>query len=283
GNIRISLLVQSNALVVSGGKEMVDRIEAQIHELDAAGEQGTIPKMIVLKHAKVGQVLPTLQEMFADGRRRGAQPSPIFAANEALNALIVRASPMDLSGIEAVVQSLDTPEAADKQSIRIVQVSQGINVTDLADLVQLAVNEGAAALVGTSSRMSIPRITVTPDTRTSSLILAGTPSLFENAEKMIRAMEKMGPAGGRATRVVRLNNVRADDIQRVIDQLTGRSSDRGRARRGSSSSGSRGRASGNRSSSRPRRATSGGSSSNRSRGSRPATSRPRRSGSRSNR
>ena len=275
GNIRISLLAQSNALVVSGGKEMVDRIEAQIHELDAAGEQGTIPKMIVLKHAKVGQVLPTLQEMFADGRgrRRGAQPPPIFAANEALNALIVRASPMDLSGIEAVVQSLDTPEAADKQSIRIVQVSQGINVTDLADLVQLAVNEGAAALVGTSSRMSIPRITVTPDTRTSSLILAGTPTLFDNAEEMIRAMEKMGPAGGRATRVVRLNNVRADDIQRVIDQLTGRSSDR-----------SRGRASGGRSSSRPRRATSGGSRSNRSGSSRrPATSRPRRSGSRSNR
>jgi len=67
-------------------------------------------------------------------------------------------------------------------------------------------------------------------------------------EKLIKAMEKMGPSGGREMRVVRLKKVPADDVLRLIAQLTGQSSEGGRPRR---ANGTRSRSSQRRPASRP--------------------------------
>ncbi len=273
GDVRLSALPQSNAILVTGTKSEVDRIEAQLREMDEAGEQGAVPQVIVLQHTKVGQVLPSLQELFSEqrrGGRRNEQP-PVITANEP-NTLIVRASSKDFSAIRSVVAELDTPERADKPNYRIIQVAQGINVRDLADKVELSVNDGAMAQApsgsgsGRGARTKIPSITVTPDTRTNSLIVSGSPALFDAASELTAAMEKLGPSGGRATRVIRLTKLRMDEIQPLIDQLTGiRSGGRGRSSGRSLSGGNRG---GRRSASRGGRSSAGRggrSSANRSR------------------
>jgi len=234
GDVRISALPQSNALLISGGAELLDRIETQVREVDAASESGIVPKVIPLEHAKINQVLPTVQEMFSEQRgRRGDQPA-VISGNEALNALIVKASQTDMSGIEAVVKSLDTPEAAGKPGTRLVQVAQGVNVEDLASKVETAVNESAVASSANLRGTQVPRISITPDTRSGLLILAGSPQLFDEAEKLIRTIEEKGPVG-RGTRIVRIKNVPADDIQRLIDQLTGTGDGSGRSQAGSRS------------------------------------------------
>ncbi|MCO6437261.1 MAG: hypothetical protein J5J06_09270, partial [Phycisphaerae bacterium] len=76
GNTRVSVLTQTNALVLSGDKEKVERLVELVHEMDQAGELGSRPKIVVLEHAKVNQVLPVLQDMFGEkGRGGGASRS----------------------------------------------------------------------------------------------------------------------------------------------------------------------------------------------------------------
>ncbi len=283
GGVRLSALPQSNAILVTGNKTEVDRLEAQLREMDEAGEQGAVPQVIMLEHTKVGQVLPALQELFSGNRREGrrnTQP-PVITANEP-NMIIVRASSTEVMAIKSVVAELDTPERADKPNYRIIPVAQGVNVSDLADKVQLSVNDGAMAQApsGTGSsrgsRVRIPSITVTPDTRTNSLIVSGSPALFDAAAELASAMEKLGPSGGRATRVIRLTKLRMDEIQPLIDQLTGiRNGGRGR-------SSGRGAGSGNLSGRGGRNAANrGGRSSGRRSGRSSASRGGRRSGSRS--
>lgn len=241
GDVRLSALPQGNAILVTGTKTEVDRIERQLREMDEAGEQGAVPQVIVLQHAKVGQVLPALQELFGENRRGGkrTEQPPVITANEP-NMLIVRASPTDFSAITAVVTELDTPERADKPNYRIIQVAQGVNVTDLAEKVSQSVNDGAQAQAPTGGgrNAKVPSITVTPDTRTSSLIVSGSPTLFDAAEELTRAMEKLGPSRGRSTKVIRLSKLKMEEIQPLIDQLTGSSS--GRSGRSSARRPSRG-------------------------------------------
>ena len=173
---------------------------------------------------------------------------PVINGNDAINAIIVRAEPTDLSAIESVIQSLDTEAAADNPNFRLVKVQSGINVNDLAVKVERSVNDGARAQSSGGGRgRSSSSITVTPDQRTGSIIIAGTPTLFDEAEKLVRALEKMGPSGGRVTKIIPIVNIGMDDVQKLINQLTGESS-------GGSSS-------------RPRRSTRGRSSGNQRRNS----------------
>ncbi|MCH7807825.1 MAG: hypothetical protein IIB60_01265, partial [Planctomycetes bacterium] len=275
GNVRISALAQSNAIVITGSKGEVDRIEQQVAEMDEAGRERAIPQMIVLEHARVAQILPTVLEMFSEqqrGRGRSGADPPVITANEAMNVLLVRASPTDFSAIESVVRNLDTEELGEQDSFRIIQITQGVNITDLADKVEQAVNDSAEKQYaqvsgggrrGGGGRSTVRSVIVRPDPRTNSLIVSGSPELFDDVEKLAKAMEEMGPSGGRGTRIIKVTNRPVEDIMRVIDQLTQReaSSRRtGRAGRGRTGSSARSGRSGGRSSpgNRPR-GTRGGS------------------------
>lgn len=223
GNVRLSALPQSNAILVTGTKEDVDRIEAQVKAMDAAGEKGAVPQVITLKHANVAQVVPALQDLFTQqrGRSRGGnREQPVITANEP-NMLLVRANPTDFAAIENVVAKLDTEEQAAKPNFKIIQIAQGVNIADLAGTVEQGVNNGAQAQAPTGRGAKIPSITVEPDLRTGSLIVSGSPTLFDDAERLARELEKLGPSGGKSVVFVRPTKLKIEDIQRVIDQLTG--------------------------------------------------------------
>jgi len=225
GDVRLSPLPQTNAILVTGTLEEVDRIEAQLRAMDEAGERGAVPQVIMLEHANVGQVVPALQELFTEqrrgrGRGRGNREQPVITANEP-NMLIVRAGPVDFAAIENVVAELDTPEQAAKPNFRIIKIAQGVNIGDLAATVEEGVNNGAQAQAPTGRGQKVPSITVQPDTRTGSLIVSGSPTLFDDAENLAHELEKMGPSGGKSVVFVRPTKLKIEEIQRVIDQLTG--------------------------------------------------------------
>ncbi|MBI4719226.1 MAG: hypothetical protein HY763_15620 [Planctomycetes bacterium] len=223
GDTRVSVLPQTNAVVISGVKEKVDRLEQLARSMDAEGQQGAVPQIIQLQHARVGQILPSLQEMFVEQRGGGGGKSkvapPVIVANETLNALVAKAGPTDLAAIRAIVERLDTPENKG-QTFRIIQIAAGVSVSNLAPMIEESINEGAVKLASGGRDRQPPTISVKPDPRTNSLIVGGSPTLFEEAEQMARALEKMGPQGNTATTILKTDNIPVEDIQRLIDQLT---------------------------------------------------------------
>jgi type II secretory pathway component GspD/PulD (secretin) len=242
GDVRLGVLGQTNAIMVSGDKDQLDRIEAIVHGMDIAGEKGSVPQIITLKYASSNLVLPALKEMFSDTKKGGGKnySPPVIVADEMGNAIIVRASPMDLAAIQGVIEKLDTEDKAGKSAVRIVQIAPGINVEDLADKVEQSINESAKVRTGGGAGRGsqTPSILAMPDKRTNSITLAGSTMLFDEAESMIKALEKMGPSGGQSTIIVPATNLKTDDIKRLIEQMTQEQSGSA-GRRGSSGGGAR--------------------------------------------
>jgi type II secretory pathway component GspD/PulD (secretin) len=253
GDMRISVLAQGNSVVVSGDKERVESIEGVIRQLDEAGEKGSIPQIIPLKYAKVAQILPSLQDMFTEkrGGKKG-QIAPVIVANDTLNVIIARASPTEITAMEAIVEKLDIPEVEGISDYRLVKVAATLNVIDLAETVETSVNEGARMRIHGDF---VPSITVIPDRRIHAVVLAGSASLFDAAETLIKEMEKTSGTAELSTRILTLQNRNADDILRVIDTLKGDSVTKGRSKRSSSkkSSGSKSKSRSRSSGSRTRR------------------------------
>lgn len=223
GDVRVSTLAQSNAIVISGDREEIEQLERTIQSLDTSGEKASVPQIIPLKHARVSQILPTIQELFegtAGGGARRNQPPPTITADDVENQLVVRGSPTDVTAIRGLVAQLDTEAAAARKPFRIVSVKPGLNLRDLATDIETLVNESAKAQSGTGGRKSAPSVTITPNTRTSTLMLAGNPMLFDQVEEMVRDLEGRGPSGSTTIRVLDLPHITPEEINALMSQLT---------------------------------------------------------------
>ncbi len=254
GDVRLSVLSQSNALVVSGSTDEVDRVEKTIQMLDVAGEPGNAPTAIVLTHANAGEIVPILQEMFSQSTTRGrGKSAPVIVGDDGTNTILVRADPTDLEAIKATVALLDTDEEK-VPGYRLVSISPGLNVTTLADQVEETINSGAR---GTGRRgREIATLSVRADTRSHSVILSGNPSQFDDAEKLIRALEETGPSGGKGVRFIKLGKISGAEIQSIIAQLQGDQAGSTGARGGRGAD--RRRNTGRRQNAPPRRGQTGG-------------------------
>jgi hypothetical protein len=73
-------------------------------------------------------------------------------------------------------------------------------------------------------------------------MVSGTPTLFAEAEELVRAMEEMGPVGDQTVRILRVKGTPTDEVVRLIEQLKGEET--GRRKSGSSRRSSRGSRSG---------------------------------------
>ena len=236
GDARISPMTQTNSIMISAAHEEVARLVEVVKTMDIAGEKGSVPQIIPLKYANVGMILPSVQEVFSETRGGGKrnQPAPVIVADEGSNALIVRASPTDLKAIQGIIDQLDTEDKKDKTPFRIIKVAAGINVTDLAEQVEMTLNETARSQAGSGRGAQVRTVAVTPNVRTNSLVVSGYAAMFDQAEALVRKLEEMGPAGNRVTAVVPLKRTKVDEIQRLIDQLTQQPGGTGDSRHGGS-------------------------------------------------
>ena len=224
GDVRISVSSQTNSLIISGPPAELERISGVVARIDVEVEGGGV-QILKLAHAQASEIQPQLEEVFSQrggGRRPGRGSSgaiqPVIVANDATNSLIVRASPADFKEIAGLVNRLDDEEAVG-DPIRIVQVVPSVNVDDLAAKVEDTFNASSRARGGGRRGQQAQQLVVTSDKRTNSLILAGAPALFDDAEALIRALEKMGPQGGKRTIILRTENVDVNEIKGVIDDL----------------------------------------------------------------
>lgn len=242
GGVRVGILASSNAVVLSGERAALDSLETEITRLDQqAGEQGVKPVLITLSKAPVSKVMPMLEQMYGPSAQRGrsTQQPPVFVANPAINGILVQASPRDMSGIRATIEAMDIDAVAAAPDFRIVQVAPGIPVVQLADKVQATVNESALANAGAGGRGDIASVTLTPDQRSNSIIIGGSAQLFDQAERMIKMLEGMGPSGQVVTAIYRPTNTRIEDLQRLIEELKNRAAGEGSSGRTGGTRGSR--------------------------------------------
>ena len=127
-----------------------------------------------------------------------------------------------------MVERLDTEDRL-PENFRLLQLAPGMNLNELAEKVSQTINESVKTRRG-KGRDALS-LSITPMPYNNVLMLGGSPSLFDDAERMVRTLEEMAPPGGRGLRIIQLGQVAGDDITRLIDRLRGDSGGGGRSRR----------------------------------------------------
>ena len=271
GDVRLTANPQNNTLVIAGEAEQVARLRDVIAKLDVEVEgAGNAPRIIELKNARAAQIEPVLTQMFVEGGRqaRGGRGgggasimTPVIAADEMSNTLIVRASPTDFNMIEDLIGNLDVKAADEESAFMLIPVAEGVNVIDLAELVETTINEGERIRAERYPGMEPGTLVVTPDVRSNLLVLSGTTPLFEDAQRLTESVVAMGPTGRLSSRFIKIENRSPEEIKRLLDTIIEENT---RSQSGTKSKASSRRpSSSSRSSGSSRRPSSRGSSSRR--------------------
>jgi len=140
-------------------------------------------------------------------------------ADESSKSLIVRARPADFEEIAALVARLDTEEAAQQGVIELIPVSEAIDAVDLARTLEQAINQGENQLAQAQPGTRPRHVTIRGDERASALIVAGSPSQFDQVRLAVKRLEELKPVGQERIMVINVKNMSADDAKRVLEQM----------------------------------------------------------------
>ena len=221
----LSVDIQSNSLLVSASQENYRELFTITRQLDTQPTQRLEHiRIIMCERLAARDLKEKIDELWARkstlrGEAELLDDQPIIVADDTSNTLIVRASAGDFGQIQRLIETLDTEATGDQTTFTIIAVAEGIPVATLADTVQTTINEGERIRAQRFPGMDAGTLIATPDLRSGTVILAGSPSLFADAEKLIRSLERMGVSGGTTTRIIRPTNRSPEEISRLLQQV----------------------------------------------------------------
>jgi type II secretory pathway component GspD/PulD (secretin) len=225
GDIRLQASPTLNALVASGSKEELDRVEQRVLAMDQEVQGAGEPKVIKVMNTTATSLAATLTKIFTDpaqrkaGSRTSQDTIPLIMADEATNSVVVRARSMDYNLIEKMIRQLDQ-ETQGSTDIKVITVSRGVDVTNLARQIEQTVNRGEQLKTRTVKGYVPKEIAVGSDDRASALIVAGAPEMFPTVEKLANELDKKRDnLGGRRALVLPVRTKSAQDIQKVLEQF----------------------------------------------------------------
>ncbi|MDQ2664316.1 MAG: hypothetical protein M3Y18_09870, partial [Candidatus Eremiobacteraeota bacterium] len=190
---RVSLRVDpaSHSVIVVAAPETVQAMRTVIQGIDVRDPSQPVLEVDQLQHLKPQQVVPRLRALYPGAHIEAASKSSI----------LIRANPLDMSQIKAVLGSLDTvtatpaPIAMPAEAIKI----SFVNPRDVARAISRQLPHLRASVAGTT------------------IIVVGPPDEVERAKTLAQQIDQ--PAfGSKYTQVYRLHNVDATSVGDLIQR-----------------------------------------------------------------
>ncbi|TVT32524.1 type II secretion system secretin GspD [Marinobacter vinifirmus] len=186
----------ANALIVSDHSSNIQRIEQIVRELDSPSKYEV--EVIQLKEAWVGDMVKLLQELAPDelGRAGGDNVARKYnvTADERSNRLILRGDQTFRDKMRGLIRQLDQPSATGGTTnvIRLrhadakvlTEILKGV----MGEVAREAPGASGAAGGGSGSRQS-SSFSVFADEGLNALVVRGEPSLMQEAEQIVAALD----------------------------------------------------------------------------------------------
>jgi len=186
----------ANALIVSDHSSNIQRIEQIVRELDSPSKYEV--EVIQLKEAWVGDMVKLLQELAPDelGRSGGDNVARKYnvTADERSNRLILRGDQTFRDKMRGLIRQLDQPSATGGTTnvIRLrhadakvlTEILKGV----MGEVAREAPGASGAAGGGSGSRQS-SSFSVFADEGLNALVVRGEPSLMQEAEQIVAALD----------------------------------------------------------------------------------------------
>lgn len=228
GGTRLKALDSQNSIIVVGKPETMTRVREIVERFDKPNESPTRPQIVSLAYAKAAQVAAILNKVFSDpGRAQNKQAgyvAPVIVPETNTNSIIVKASPADFAMITRMVSDLDTKIGTSPGAVRVITVPSGQNVVDLSKSITRLLNEVENAEKAKNPDYRPDTITIEPDVRSNSLLVAGSAAKFAEVEKLVSQLVERGPTGGIGADFIPVENGSPEDMKKLIEEMQRKSS-----------------------------------------------------------
>lgn len=212
GETRIQFNQASNAVIVTGRKQNIDRLGAVIKSIDKPNNDGF--ELVALRYSVANQLATTLRGLMAGGQAAdgGAIPQRVYiSVDERTNSILVSGDKADRERMRQVIAKLDIPRTQ-PPATQVVSLKHADATKLLETLKQLQIApaaEGGASVK--QARMAV-------DESTNSIIISGE---REDREPIIAAIARLDvprtlPA---ETQVVPVQYAVATQIIQTLQQL----------------------------------------------------------------
>lgn len=216
---------RSNALVVAGTRDMIERVAEVVKRLDVqAGPLTSIFRVYPLRHGSASQLAARIQELFDAQQGAGgeaARTPVVVMAEETSNSLVVSASRDIHAEIAGLIELLDKPSTIARHfRIFPLKLAKAATIAEKLESLFKSQAEGAA---GRADVMAVQA-----DERTNSLIVWASPSQMTNIAEIIDRLDTTSPVREMMVRVIQLRQALATDFAKLLqDTLIGEGAEGG--------------------------------------------------------
>ncbi len=144
GAVTITPMVTPNAILIVGRPENVKTVKDLVARLDQPTLPGAQFQVFHLRYAAATAALATVQNFFVE--RGGLSPVIHVSADQRSNALIVQASPRDMTEVSELIRRIDvitTPGAVNE--VRIIRLEHTL-AQDIASIIQSAIGASTGGI-----------------------------------------------------------------------------------------------------------------------------------------
>lgn len=185
----LAAVAAANALIVSDHYANIQRIEQIVKELDSPSKYEV--EVIQLNEAWVGDMVTLLQELAPDELARNGTENAVrkysVTADERSNRLILRGDQNFRAKMRGLISQLDQPSASGGAT-KILRLKNA-DAKSLADLLQGLMGELVKEATGVAGNPSSGQFAVFADEGLNALVIRGEPSLMQEAEQIVLALD----------------------------------------------------------------------------------------------
>lgn len=183
--VRITADADTNAILVSAPESKQAIIGARIAELDKLTGVARVPKQIPLMVANASDVAEKLQAIFVPKGSGGKGVRQITIEGDDNSGILFVTAPQEMvKDIENIAKTLDTKTRTDVQVFKLKYAYATEVHAIFKDMLTQALTKLRGGKTGTDE---VP--VVTPDARTNSLIVMGTPAVFLAVERVLKDVD----------------------------------------------------------------------------------------------
>lgn len=198
--ISLTALDEANLLVFRAGAETTEEIKKLISQVDKSDAAGLPVRSLKLERADAGVVAQALQRFFADRDRASTRPGMqsrgnrvAIAGDRRSSTLVIAASEEDWGQIKSLVEKFDAPATARDLKFRVVQMEKA-RVGELRRTLSNLLDEISWRLTFLPAwrgggQESPDQLVFEFDERTNSVVLIGSGEVFDQAERVVRALD----------------------------------------------------------------------------------------------
>ncbi|MCA9242329.1 MAG: hypothetical protein KDA32_00130 [Phycisphaerales bacterium] len=193
----------TNSVLVFGVSEDIDKVDNLIIQVLESSNRREIASFDV-KNALPSEVVSSITPYLLD--EATGLTAAVVTPNDDGHKIIVWGTQAQVGKAQRLIEEFDSPDLQ-QHGVRVIQIPLGQDAVSLAGRLQRVLNDGERARADATGRQA-RTITIEADDTTNTLLVYGDPAMYGMAEGIVR----------------QLADIRPDDYQTVIIQLTNISS-----------------------------------------------------------